>query len=60
MGVCYRLLVGREGVDEALYRQLGAASWSQALVLVGDFNHPDIAGEATGGAQKAQEDPGKN
>ncbi|GAB0210007.1 hypothetical protein GRJ2_003466500 [Grus japonensis] len=29
-------------VDEALYRQIGAASCSQALVLMGDFNHPDI------------------
>ncbi|GAB0190077.1 hypothetical protein GRJ2_001473000 [Grus japonensis] len=28
--------------DEALYRQIGAASCSQALVLTGDFNHPDI------------------
>lgn len=33
------------GVDKALYRQLGAAS--QALVLVGEFNHPDTAGGAT-------------
>jgi len=30
-------------VDEALYRQIGAASHSQALVLVGDFHHPGIA-----------------
>ena len=29
-------------VDEAFYRQLQAASQSQALVLMGDFNHPDI------------------
>ncbi|KAK4817455.1 hypothetical protein QYF61_015610 [Mycteria americana] len=29
-------------VDKALYRQIGAAPRSQALVLVGDFNHPDI------------------
>ncbi|GAB0206304.1 hypothetical protein GRJ2_003096000 [Grus japonensis] len=28
--------------DEALYRQIGTASCSQALVLMGDFNHPDI------------------
>ncbi|KAK4812684.1 hypothetical protein QYF61_012194 [Mycteria americana] len=28
--------------DEALYRQTGAASGSQALVLMGNFNHPDI------------------
>ncbi|GAB0207747.1 hypothetical protein GRJ2_003240400 [Grus japonensis] len=31
-----------ERVDEALYRQIGAASYSQALVLMGDFNHTDI------------------
>ena len=29
-------------MDEALCRQLGAASPSQALVLMGDFNHPKI------------------
>ncbi|KAJ7410616.1 hypothetical protein BTVI_53109 [Pitangus sulphuratus] len=29
-------------VDEAFYRQLEAASQSQALVPVGDFNQPDI------------------
>ncbi|GAB0187941.1 hypothetical protein GRJ2_001259400 [Grus japonensis] len=29
--------------DEALYRQIGAASRSQALVLIGNFNHPDIS-----------------
>ncbi|PKU32013.1 pre-mrna-processing factor 17 [Limosa lapponica baueri] len=28
--------------DEAFYSQLKVASQSQALVLVGDFNHPDI------------------
>ncbi|KAK4831262.1 hypothetical protein QYF61_016732 [Mycteria americana] len=28
-------------VDEALCRQIGAASGSQALVFMGDFNHPD-------------------
>jgi len=29
-------------VDEAFYRQIGAASRPQALVLTGDFNHTDI------------------
>jgi len=28
--------------DEALYRQTGEVSRSKALVLMGDFNHPDI------------------
>jgi len=29
-------------VDEALCKQIGAASYSQNMVLVEDFNHPDI------------------
>ncbi|GAB0206060.1 hypothetical protein GRJ2_003071600 [Grus japonensis] len=41
-GVCYRPPDQEDQADEALYRQIGAASCSQALVLVGDFNHPDI------------------
>ncbi|GAB0175756.1 hypothetical protein GRJ2_000040800 [Grus japonensis] len=41
-GVCYRPPDQEDRVDEALYRQIGAASRSQALVLMGDFNHPDI------------------
>ena len=32
----------QEEVDEALLRQLEEASCSQALVLTGNFNHPDI------------------
>jgi len=28
-------------VDEALYRQLGETSYSQALVFMGIFSHPD-------------------
>lgn len=42
MGVCCRLSDHGEEVDEAIYRQLEAATKSKALVLVGDFNHPDI------------------
>ncbi|GAB0179159.1 hypothetical protein GRJ2_000381200 [Grus japonensis] len=42
VGVCYRSPDQGDGADEALYRQIGAASRSQALVLMGDFNHPDI------------------
>ncbi|GAB0208028.1 hypothetical protein GRJ2_003268500 [Grus japonensis] len=42
VGVCYRPPDQEDRVDEALYRQIGAASHSQALVLMGDFNHPDI------------------
>jgi len=42
VGVYYRPPDQEEEVDEAFYRQLQAASQSQALVLMGDFNHPDI------------------
>ncbi|KAJ7413876.1 mitochondrial fission process protein 1 [Pitangus sulphuratus] len=42
VGVCYRSPDQEEEVDEAFYRQLEAASKSQALVFVGDFNYPDI------------------
>ncbi|GAB0202872.1 hypothetical protein GRJ2_002752800 [Grus japonensis] len=41
-GVYYRPPDQGDRADEALYRQIGAASHSQALVLMGDFNHPDI------------------
>ncbi|GAB0181755.1 hypothetical protein GRJ2_000640800 [Grus japonensis] len=39
VGVCYRQ---PNQADEALCREVGATSHSQALVLLGDFNHPDI------------------
>ncbi|GAB0187348.1 hypothetical protein GRJ2_001200100 [Grus japonensis] len=42
VGVCYRPPDQEDGVNEALYRQTGAASCSQVLVLMGDFNHPNI------------------
>ncbi|GAB0206692.1 hypothetical protein GRJ2_003134800 [Grus japonensis] len=42
VGVCYRPPDQGDQADEALYRQIGAASCSQVLVLMGDFNHPDI------------------
>ncbi|GAB0207584.1 hypothetical protein GRJ2_003224100 [Grus japonensis] len=42
VGVCYRPPDQGDRADEAFYRQIGAASCSQALVLMGDFNHPDI------------------
>ena len=40
--VCYRPPDQEDWADEVLYRQIGAASCSQALVLTGDFSHPDI------------------
>ncbi|KAK4826209.1 hypothetical protein QYF61_006153 [Mycteria americana] len=39
--VCYRPPDQEDGADEALYRQIGAASHSQALVLMEDINHPN-------------------
>ena len=45
VGVYYRPPDQEEEVDEAFYRQLQAVSQSQALVLMGDFNHPDISWE---------------
>ncbi|GAB0210021.1 mitochondrial enolase superfamily member 1 [Grus japonensis] len=42
VGVSYRPPDQGDRADEAFYRQIGAASCSQALVLMGDFNHPDI------------------
>ena len=41
VGVCYRLL-DQEEIDEAFYIQLKVVSCSQALVLMGHLNHPDI------------------
>ncbi|KAK4829843.1 hypothetical protein QYF61_006853 [Mycteria americana] len=42
VGVCYSPPDHEEQMDEALYRQIGAASCLQILVLMGDFNQPDI------------------
>ncbi|GAB0209149.1 rapamycin-insensitive companion of mTOR-like [Grus japonensis] len=42
VGVYYRPPDQEEEVDEAFYRQLEVASQSQALVVMGDFHHPDI------------------
>ncbi|KAK4806906.1 hypothetical protein QYF61_012627 [Mycteria americana] len=42
VGVSYRPPDQGEPIDEAFLLQLQEASHSQALVLLGDFNHPDI------------------
>ncbi|GAB0179153.1 hypothetical protein GRJ2_000380600 [Grus japonensis] len=42
VGICYRPPDQDNQADEALYRQIRAASHSQALVLMGDFNHHNI------------------
>ena len=41
-GVCYRPPDQEEAVDEAFLLQLQEVSHLRALVLMGDFNHPDI------------------
>jgi len=40
--VCYRSPDQKDKKDEALYKQIGVASYSQNMVLMGDFNHPNI------------------
>lgn len=40
VAVCYKALDQKEQAHEALYRQIEAASYSQVLVLVGNFKHP--------------------
>ncbi|GAB0204729.1 hypothetical protein GRJ2_002938500 [Grus japonensis] len=42
VGVCYRPPDQDDRAGEALYKQIGAASCSKALVLMGDFSHPHI------------------
>ncbi|XP_063208520.1 E3 ubiquitin-protein ligase RNF135 isoform X3 [Chroicocephalus ridibundus] len=45
VGVCYRPPNQSSEVDEAFYKQLGEISQSLAVVLVGDFDLPDICWE---------------
>ncbi|KAK4823212.1 LOW QUALITY PROTEIN: hypothetical protein QYF61_027359 [Mycteria americana] len=42
LGVCYSLPNQDEEADEAFYKQLAEVSQSLALILMGDFNLPDI------------------
>ena len=42
VGVCYRPPNQDDEADEIFYKQLGEVSQSLALVLVGDFNLPDV------------------
>ncbi|CAM4695697.1 unnamed protein product [Lepidochelys kempii] len=46
VGVCYRPLDQRHEVDEAFFWQLTEATRSHALILMGDFNFPDICWES--------------
>jgi len=45
VSVYYRSPDQEKEIGEAFYRQLKVASQSQALILMGDFNHPDISWE---------------
>ncbi|GAB0179465.1 hypothetical protein GRJ2_000411800 [Grus japonensis] len=42
VGACYRPPDQEGRLDEALYRQIGVASPSHALILMGDFIYPNI------------------
>lgn len=42
VGVYYRPPDQDKEVDEVFYGRLEVVSWSQALVLLRHFNHPDI------------------
>ncbi|KAM6092638.1 uncharacterized protein LJ206_005604 [Theristicus caerulescens] len=54
VGVCYRPPEQEDRANEALYRWIGAASHSQALVLMGDFNHPGIWDNTEGHKQSGR------
>jgi len=45
VGVYYRPPDQKKEADHAFYRQLKVTSQSQGLVLMGEFNHPDICWE---------------
>ena len=54
-GVCYRPPDQGESVDEAFLLQLQELLHSQALVLMGDFNHPGICwGSGTVGSRQSK------
>jgi len=53
VGICYRPPNQDEETDEVFYEQLAEAAESPALVLLGDFNFPDICWEYNT-AQKKQ------
>ncbi|GAB0181359.1 hypothetical protein GRJ2_000601200 [Grus japonensis] len=42
VGICYRPPNQDEEVDEIFYKQLGEVLQSLGLVLMGDFNFPDV------------------
>ncbi|CAM4499672.1 unnamed protein product [Lepidochelys kempii] len=46
VGVCYRPPDQGDEVDEAFFRKLTEATRSHALILMGDFNFPDICWES--------------
>ena len=56
VGVCYRPPDQEEAVDKAFLLQLQEVSRSGALVLMGDFNHPDICWDSGMGVADNPED----
>ena len=56
VGVYYRPPTQDREVDEIFYRHLGEISRSLALVLVGDFNFPESAGNTTQQSVTSPED----
>jgi len=52
VGVCYRPPDQDKSADETPYRQTGEASCSKVLVLMGDFNHPNICWRDNTAGQK--------
>lgn len=54
MDVCCRPPDQEEQEDEALNRHTGEASCSQALILMGNFNHPDVYWRNTAGQKQSK------
>jgi len=58
VGICYRPPDWEDQVDKAVYRQIGALSHSQTLVLGGHFNHPNICWrDSTAGHKQSRKFP---
>jgi len=55
VGTCYRLLDQEDQMDEAFYKQIGAASHSKNIILMRDFSHPKICWrDSTAGHQQSK------
>jgi len=60
VGVYYRPPDQEEAVNEAFYRHLKAASQSQTLVLIEDFNHPVTCWKDNTAGHTVQEVPAEH